>query len=251
MNNNVKTTATSDKTTLTTTNINTGIPPQGTINTKCCSPRMDRLVKIPGVLRASDLLPQVRTPDGQPCLRSFGQAEERQKVRLANPHSIGHAQQCIAAAIQDTGTKDMRRFVKGLMSDPEVARAISSKVYPGQPYPIELIRRASRIAQNHSGWTQPKRDVLHAAILLTGVREVLSEQGVATQTGAGNVLFGIVCIELHRLDEVQAAMGHMLRLSQDWGRAEEEGTEFADELKALVACALAAVGMSSPLQSND
>lgn len=168
-----------------------------------------------------------------------------------NPESHSYAQQCIATAIQETGTKDMRQFVKDLMSVPEVARALTTKVFPGQLFPIELMRRASRIAQRRSGWMQPKRDVLHAAVLLAGVREVLTEQGIVREADAGSVLFGIVCMALHRLDNVQAAMGHMLRLSQDWGRSEEEGTEFAAGLKAQVAYALAAVGMSSRRQDSN
>lgn len=215
-------------------------------NTKACAQRMERLLKIPGVMRASDLLFQAKNAMGKPCRRGIGAPAAMQQSQTRSD-----ALRCIGAAVQETRLKDVRRFVNDLMSEPDVVRAITSKVYPGQPYPIELMARASRIARQTSEWSQPKRDILHAAVLLAGLREVLSEQGANAQNNASDVLFGIACCALHRLDNVQADMAHMLRLAQDWGRAEEAGTEFAQELKCIVARSLAAVGMSAPQPLND
>ena len=215
-------------------------------NTKTCAQRMERLLKIPGVLRASDLLSQARSTIGQPCRRSLAEP-----AAVHPPQTRGDAQRCIGAAVQETRLKDVRRFVGEVMSEPEVVHAITSKAYPGQPYPIELMARASRIAREQSGWMQPKRDILHAAVMLAGVREVLSEQVSDAQKNAGDVLFSIACCALHRLDDVQADKAHMLRLALGWGPAEDEDSEFAQELKTRVSRALAAVGMSAPMEMND
>lgn len=215
-------------------------------NTKACAQRMERLLKIPGVLRASDLLSKASSTMGKPCRRSLIESAIPQQ-----PKSRTDAQRCIGAAVKETRLKDVRRFVGDVMSEPEVVHAITNKAYPGQPYPIELMTRASRIAREQSGWMQPRRDILHAAVMLAGVREVLSEHGGAAQKSPSDVLFSIACRALHRLDDVQADKAHMLRLALGWGRSEDKDSEFVRELKTRVSRALVAVGMSAPLRLND
>jgi hypothetical protein len=216
-------------------------PSASMTNTKRCAKRTELLLKIPGVKCASDLLLEQQQQDvqGQACTRDFThlvpqpEKDEEQKIQDLVLRT--------STQIQDPA---LRHFMASVLGDLSIYIAITIKTYPGQRYPIELIRRASRIALNSGYLPREQGDVLHVAVILAGVRESLIQNCPELGGMASELLYDFIRDALKKLQKTQPQMEYMLRLVFDWGGDEEGETEYVQWLKRAIGMAMAAVGMS-------
>ena len=208
-------------------------------NTARCAQRIARQFKMHGLRNVSGYWDQPIPANGRPCRRSF----EADVMALEPVDSFG-AKQHVRQAVNQVYQPDLLCFIKSVTNESDVLKAITTKVYPGQSYPIELMRRASRIALNSVCQSRTECEVLHVAVLMAGVREALSEQGACDREQASQVLFAIVCTALHRLQDALPEMANTLRIAMGWDCEDATDTEYALWLQRVVERALAAVGMA-------
>ncbi|MEY2859546.1 MAG: hypothetical protein RL392_4 [Pseudomonadota bacterium] len=207
-------------------------------NTKRCAKRTEQLLKIPGVQCASELLlkQQQKKQQGQACNRGFTQL-----VPQPQKDQEQQIQDLVLRTSNQIGNPALRRFMAAVLRDPDVLKAVTTKTYPAQNYPIELTRRASRIALNSGYLPRENGDVLHVAVMLAGVREALIHHFPEMQCPAAELLRDLVSNDLRRLQLAQPEMAHMLQLAFDWAGDEEEQTEYVQWLKRAIGLAVGAV----------
>ena len=214
-------------------------PSASMTNTKRCAKRTELLLKIPGVQCASELLQQQVRLQGT-CKRGFTNTATRPVMDKAQ-----QIEQLILRTSTQIEEPGLRRFMAAVLRDTDVLQAITTKANPGLSYPIELMRRASRIALNSGYLPRKHGDVLHVAVVLAGVREALIHRYPEMMCPASELLYDFVSNDLRRLQSAQPEMAHMLRLAFDWGGDEEGETEFVRWLQRAVEMAIGAVGMGA------
>lgn len=212
---------------------------------------------IPGVMRAASLRQDQRPqPQTQAVVElTIGKdpqtlvSEAVAKVRHPGLHSL---------LASFTNEPEIRQVLYQMEEHPNAACVhqvrgdwFSCQSFPS--WPIQRLRRAGELAQHLCAFGREEREVLYAATVLQGCKDLL-----ITTMGAvdgANVHFTLVRKGLHQMDDLHPRQAWLLRQCMGWGIEDEVDDFYVPRLQQSVKRSLSLVavqlaGMKLPFGSS-
>lgn len=129
----------------------------------------------------------------------------------------------IRRAVNLVSAGPLRDFLASVMAERDVIRVLTVLREDGprlQRLPIERLRAAAQCGAHASLLSPRVRDILFAAILISGI-ELLLGRTVEPPYSSGDVIRSVVRDALRRLDDADEVQSHLLRNCLGWGNEDE------------------------------
>ncbi len=131
----------------------------------------------------------------------------------------------IQRAINKVGHPALRTFLRTVMAERDVNRVLTLLLDDGrkaQRLPIDRLRCAAETARNRSMLSAPAREILYAAVLISGIESLLGET-VRPPYTSGDVIRSVVRDALRQLEQQDEERACELRNFLGWGNDDESG----------------------------
>ena len=174
--------------------------------------------------------------------------EDKQELVPADENTAAPTPQTlIKQTLEAINNEALRQFLNAVLQITEVRLVVSQldslPLRSGRRYRIEQLHHAGSITRFGLDWLAADKETLYVATLIRGIQELMVSQIVGNSCTPSHLMFSIVCLALHRLDDAAPRQAWLLRLALGWGNEDEVDAVLTPLIRHTVHKALSSVGL--------